>query len=64
MFTVVSPEPTALILSFLYFRVFDILKPWPVPRFELLPKGLGIMADDQIAACYATGILWLTMRAL
>jgi phosphatidylglycerophosphatase A len=42
-----------LITGFLLFRLFDIAKPWPVRQFEKLPGGLGIMADDQIAAVYA-----------
>jgi phosphatidylglycerophosphatase A len=39
--------------------VFDVAKPWPVKRFERLPGGLGIMADDQIAALYAGAVLVL-----
>ena len=31
------------------FRVLDILKPWPIRKFEGLPGGLGIMADDVAA---------------
>jgi len=64
IFVFVPPDWSALILSFLYFRVFDILKPSPVRTFERLPKGLGIMADDQIAALYATAVLWVTLKAL
>jgi phosphatidylglycerophosphatase A len=48
-----------LVGGFLLFRVFDIVKPWPVKRFERLPGGLGIMADDQIAALYAGAVLVL-----
>jgi phosphatidylglycerophosphatase A len=54
--------PTA-ILGFLWFRVFDILKPWPVHRLERLPGGLGIMIDDVAAAIYATIALWLSLKA-
>ncbi len=39
--------------GFVAFRLFDVLKPWPVRRFERLPGGLGIMADDLVAAVYA-----------
>jgi len=31
------------------FRVLDIWKPWPIRKFEALPGGLGIMADDAAA---------------
>ncbi|MBL8819669.1 MAG: phosphatidylglycerophosphatase A [Planctomyces sp.] len=48
-----------LIAGFLFFRFFDVLKPWPIKTFEKLPGGLGIMVDDQIAALMAAGCLLL-----
>ncbi len=42
-----------IILAFLLFRFFDIVKPYPARRLESLPAGLGIMADDLIAGVYA-----------
>ncbi|MGH6827416.1 MAG: phosphatidylglycerophosphatase A family protein [Rhizomicrobium sp.] len=36
-------------LAFLLFRLFDILKPWPIGAAERLPGGLGVMADDMLA---------------
>lgn len=42
-----------LLCGFVLFRVFDILKPFPVRRFESLPGGSGIMADDLMAGLYA-----------
>jgi phosphatidylglycerophosphatase A len=50
------------ILGFLWFRVFDIAKPWPVHRLERIPGGLGIMIDDVAAALYAAIALWISMR--
>lgn len=41
------------LLGFLLFRFFDILKPWPIRKFEKLPKGWGILSDDLIAGAYA-----------
>jgi phosphatidylglycerophosphatase A len=38
-----------LAAAFVCFRVLDVLKPWPIRRFERLPGGLGIMADDLAA---------------
>jgi phosphatidylglycerophosphatase A len=38
--------------GFLLFRVLDVVKPWPAGRFERLPGGLGIMADDLMAGVY------------
>ncbi|MHC5067638.1 MAG: phosphatidylglycerophosphatase A family protein, partial [Planctomycetota bacterium] len=31
---------------FAVFRVLDIAKPWPIPRLERLPGGLGVAIDD------------------
>jgi phosphatidylglycerophosphatase A len=44
--------------GFLLFRVFDVIKPWPANRLESLPGGVGVMADDAMAAIYAN----LTLR--
>jgi len=43
----------SLTLSFLLFRFFDISKLGPIKKFESLPGGLGIMADDIIAGLCA-----------
>ena len=43
---------TGAFVGFLVFRVLDVLKPWPSARFEKLPGGLGVMADDGMAAIY------------
>src|SRR3954471_15301722 len=40
-------------LGFLLFRVADIVKPYPANRLEALHGGLGIMADDAMAAVYS-----------
>lgn len=49
------------VTGFLWFRLFDIVKPWPIPRLEKLPDGLGIMADDLAAALYAAAALALSL---
>ena len=47
-------ELLGLALVFVFFRVFDILKPWPIRDVDhSLKGGLGIMLDDLIAALYA-----------
>jgi phosphatidylglycerophosphatase A len=43
--------------GFVAFRVFDVVKPWPVCRLERLPGGVGIMADDVAAAVYSALVL-------
>jgi len=48
---------SAAFIGFLLFRVFDIVKPYPARRLERLPGGVGIMADDAMAAIYANLVL-------
>ncbi len=48
------------IIAFFLFRVFDILKPFPIKKVEsILSGGKGIMADDMVAAIYTNLILQL-----
>ncbi|HSP90830.1 MAG TPA: phosphatidylglycerophosphatase A [Vicinamibacterales bacterium] len=42
-----------VLAGFVAFRVFDIIKPWPADRFEQIPGGWGVMADDVMAGVYA-----------
>ena len=53
--------------GFLLHRLMDITKPPPAGQLERLPDGLGVMADDLMAAVYASGLLaglaWLDHRA-
>lgn len=46
-------------LLFALFRVFDILKPWPVRQSQRLPGGFGVVIDDILAGLYTAGALWL-----
>jgi phosphatidylglycerophosphatase A len=41
------------IVGFLLFRLADVVKPYPANRLESLPGGIGVMADDAMAAVYA-----------
>jgi len=41
------------------FRLFDIVKPFPIRRLERLPGGLGVVADDVGAGLYALAALGL-----
>ena len=43
----------SLLLSFILFRFFDITKIGPIKKFEKLPNGIGIMADDIVAGLFA-----------
>jgi phosphatidylglycerophosphatase A len=48
-----------IITGFAAFRLFDIWKPYPIRRLELLESGLGIMADDVLAGVYAAILMSL-----
>jgi phosphatidylglycerophosphatase A len=52
------------IVGFFVFRLFDIIKPWPANRFEALPGGVGVMADDLMAAVYGNIVLRAAVYAL
>jgi phosphatidylglycerophosphatase A len=41
------------VAGFIAHRLFDITKPPPARQLERLPEGLGVMADDWMAAIYA-----------
>jgi len=53
---VIPMRPWPLILAFVFFRFFDIIKPYPIRKLERIPGGWGIMADD-LAAGVVSGIL-------
>lgn len=56
--TMASPliafNPLWALLTFLCFRVFDIAKTWPASWFDRRGGALGVMADDTVAAVYAS----------
>jgi phosphatidylglycerophosphatase A len=53
----------ALILGFLLFRFYDVVKPFPVYKFEEIEDGVGIVMDDVAAGVLANislfAILWV-----
>jgi phosphatidylglycerophosphatase A len=56
---------TNALAAFFLFRVFDILKPFPIRKIEtVLRGGYGIMADDLMAAVYTNVILqiWIALH--
>jgi phosphatidylglycerophosphatase A len=48
-----------IIGGFVLFRVFDILKPFPIRRLERVKSGFGVVLDDVLAGIYANIILHL-----
>ena len=55
---------SAALAGFVLFRIFDVIKPYPAGRFERLHGGLGVMADDAMAAVYANLVLRFLMWLL
>jgi phosphatidylglycerophosphatase A len=52
-------EPACMAAAFISFRLFDILKPFPIRMAERLPSPFGVVLDDVIAGIYAN----ITVRA-
>lgn len=53
----------AVVLGFLLFRIFDILKPWPIRWIDRkVQGGLGIMLDDVLAGVFAGAVLLALSR--
>lgn len=52
------------LVGFVLFRVFDVLKPYPAGRMEILPGGFGVMLDDAMAAVYAHASMRLLVIVL
>jgi len=51
--------------GFIFFRIFDISKPFPIRRVEKrFPGGWGIVLDDVLAGVYANIALWITLWIL
>jgi phosphatidylglycerophosphatase A len=42
-----------ILAGFLLFRLFDIWKPYPIDSLQVLPRGIGVCADDFLAGIYA-----------
>ncbi|MFZ7198442.1 phosphatidylglycerophosphatase A [Avibacterium avium] len=52
-------------LGFIIFRIFDILKPYPIRYFDRkLKSGFGIMIDDVLAAIYSIITIYLLLYVL
>jgi phosphatidylglycerophosphatase A len=46
-----------MFVGFLLFRALDVAKPYPARQLERLHGGVGVMADDAMAAVYANLLL-------
>ena len=62
---VLPATPLAWALGFALFRVFDIVKPWPIRWLDAqLKGGFGVMLDDALAALMAWAVWRLAAPAL
>jgi phosphatidylglycerophosphatase A len=51
-----------LLVGFVLFRFFDILKPWPISYLDKhVHSGFGIMIDDVLAGLFAVGIIHILL---
>lgn len=58
----IEPAWKVGVAAFILFRIFDIVKPFPVGRAEKLRGGLGVVADDALAGVYSFIALFILMR--
>jgi len=54
-----TPTLAGVVAAFVLFRVFDIWKPFPIDRLQVLPGGWGIVADDAVAGAYTRVVLMI-----
>ena len=50
----------AALLGFLFFRIFDVLKPWPASALDRVKNGFGVVMDDLAAGVWG----WAALLAL
>jgi phosphatidylglycerophosphatase A len=54
-----NPRFALLMLGFAFFRLFDIVKPFPIRKLEKVPLGFGIVLDDLAAGFYASLVIFI-----
>jgi phosphatidylglycerophosphatase A len=53
------PRFLFLMIGFFFFRLFDIVKPFPIRDVERVPLGFGIVLDDLVAGFYASLVVFV-----
>jgi len=51
-------------LIFCFFRLIDVIKPFPIRKVEKIRGSLGIVLDDLLAAFYAVGLFYAVFYLL
>lgn len=63
--SLVAPTWQNIVIGFVLFRIFDILKPWPIKLLDQhVHGGFGIMIDDVLAGVFAWVILYFSQPYL
>lgn len=51
-----------IVIGFVLFRLFDVLKPWPISWLDKkIHGGLGIMLDDVLAGLFALAVIHILL---
>lgn len=57
------PSISMYVITFLLFRLFDIIKLWPARHFDTkVSGGMGIMLDDVFAGIHAIIAYWIILK--
>jgi phosphatidylglycerophosphatase A len=55
----------AVLAGFVFFRILDVVKPWPASYFDKKVKnGFGVVMDDVAAGVFGAVAMWLLFRGL
>lgn len=53
----INPTLKRIVILFFLFRLFDIIKPWPISWAEKAPGAIGVILDDLIAGIISNLLL-------
>jgi len=62
-FFIIPDHWLLLLIGFIVFRFFDIVKPFYIRKAESFPSGWGVMADDLLAGMYSFVLLQFIVKA-
>ena len=57
-----SPKLFMCIISLLFFRFFDIVKPFPINKIDKMNNTFGVILDDILAGIFAALLLTFVLR--
>ena len=58
-----SPKFFMCIISLLFFRFFDIIKPFPINKIDKINNSFGVIFDDILAGIFAALLLTIVLRS-